>query len=918
MKTSKVVTDKSEKFKELNDYQLISLDKEEDFVFITSMAAQICKSKVSLISLFNQEKQWFLSYFGLKTSEIPQNHSLCSLIMSTPNEAFIIEDANKVDVNVRTALHELDSTILFFAGVPLLSHGGNPLGVLCVFDDRAKKLSKKSLKQLKGLAQQTEKLFEYRKKSIELELLNRELEKKNELLLETQYVNRIGTWEMSLKTGKTIWSDAVYEIHGVSKDFDHNKVNGIEFYHVDYRPLITEALNQCIEHGKPMDLICQMHTAQNNLIWVRATGRKVGDILIGSFQDITEIKNSEIRYKSVIDGTNVGTWEWNVQTGATIFNERWAEIVGYTLGELSPININTWINLCHPEDLLRSNKLLNECFNNETEYYEIEIRMKHKDGHWVWVFDRGKIFEWTEDHKPLMMYGTHQDITERKHKEDMLRISEEAFRGNFENAAIGMALQDEKGKWLKVNDKVCDIFGYSQKELQHLTLQDLTHPEDLKTHLKPLKELLEGKREHFHLEKRFCHKKGSTVHILLAASLVRDYEGKILYFIYQFIDISQKKIVEKKLREAVSSLESVLQASKQVSIIASNTKGNITLFNSGAEKILGYKAKEMIGKRSSLTIHRNEEISQIRQQLSLDYSKDLTGFDALVYEAKMGISNTKEWTYVRKDGTYLPVLLSIDAILDGQTVIGYLEVATDITDLKNVENEIKSLLDITNKQNEKLRNFADIVSHNLRSHSGGITGILDLLRIEYPKLLENELVQLLVSGAENLRLTVADLNEIIKVNLTNLVTSEVSVYDAIQKNEDILNLQIKSSNFTIIKQVDKHLTVEAIPAYIDSIILNMMTNAIKYRSLKRQSYLKIYAIDEKSSIILCFEDNGLGIDLKMHHHKLFNLYKTFHNHEDSRGLGLFMTKNQVESMGGDIEVESKVDVGTIFKIILPK
>ena len=145
----------------------------------------------------------------------------------------------------------------------------------------------------------------------------------------------------------------------------------------------------------------------------------------------------------------MGTWEWNVQTGETIFNERWAEILGYTLEELQPVSIETWTSLAHPDDLIESNRLLNECFQKRTEFYEFESRMKHKDGDWVWIMDRGKVFEWTEDGKPLKMYGTHQDINQRKKYEEELRVSEEAFRGNFENAAIGMALLNEEGKWLK-------------------------------------------------------------------------------------------------------------------------------------------------------------------------------------------------------------------------------------------------------------------------------------------------------------------------------------------------------------------------------------------------------------------------------------------------------------------------------------
>lgn len=147
-----------------------------------------------------------------------------------------------------------------------------------------------------------------------------------------------------------------------------------------------------------------------------------------SFSDISERKQAEAmlarerqRLAYILEGTNVGTWEWNVQTGETVFNERWAEIIGYTLAEIVPLSIETWMRLAHPDDLAVSGELLKRHFAGELPYYEHEARMRHKDGDWVWVLDRGKVATWTDDGKPLMMFGTHQDITERKLTEEKVR-----------------------------------------------------------------------------------------------------------------------------------------------------------------------------------------------------------------------------------------------------------------------------------------------------------------------------------------------------------------------------------------------------------------------------------------------------------------------------------------------------------------
>ncbi len=143
--------------------------------------------------------------------------------------------------------------------------------------------------------------------------------------------------------------------------------------------------------------------------------------------DVTELKNVQKLYQreknrleTIINSTQLGTWEWNIETGKTIFNERWAEIIGYKLSELDPVDINTWTKLTHPDDLKEASKLLEMHFKKQTEFYECEFRMKHKDGHWVWIHDKGKVEIWDQNDNPILMYGTHVDITHQKNVEEMM------------------------------------------------------------------------------------------------------------------------------------------------------------------------------------------------------------------------------------------------------------------------------------------------------------------------------------------------------------------------------------------------------------------------------------------------------------------------------------------------------------------
>lgn len=196
-------------------------------------------------------------------------------------------------------------------------------------------------------------------------------------------------------------------------------------------------------------------------------------LLFSFVYDVTEkikiekqLHEHQFRTEMAVRGGNVGTWEWNVQTGETVFNERWAEIVGYTLQELEPISIQTWIDLCHPDDLKYSDELLKKYFIGESNSYECELRIKHKNGSWVWVFDSGRVMDYTEDGKPLHMFGTHLDITKSKHLENELRESEKKFTTLFEKSSVPSLLFRLPEIIIEnVNEAFEEMSGYQRWEL---------------------------------------------------------------------------------------------------------------------------------------------------------------------------------------------------------------------------------------------------------------------------------------------------------------------------------------------------------------------------------------------------------------------------------------------------------------------
>jgi signal transduction histidine kinase len=176
---------------------------------------------------------------------------------------------------------------------------------------------------------------------------------------------------------------------------------------------------------------------------------------------------------------------------------------------------------------------------------------------------------------------------------------------------------------------------------------------------------------------------------------------------------------------------------------------------------------------------------------------------------------------------------------------------------------------------------------------------------------------MLKMSALKLNETIENLNEIITIqtDATKRMT-KVNLRQEVEATCNGINSMISETNTMIINNISEDIIINVVPSYMESILLNLLSNGIKYRSLQRQSIIKISAQKKEQYLILSIEDNGIGIDLNKNGSKLFGMYKTFHNNKDAKGIGLFITKNQIEAMNGKIEVESKLDIGSTFKIYL--
>lgn len=277
-----------------------------------------------------------------------------------------------------------------------------------------------------------------------------------------------------------------------------------------------------------------------------------------------------------------------------------------------------------------------------------------------------------------------------------------------------------------------------------------------------------------------------------------------------------------------------------------------------------------------------------------------------------------EFRFKAKNGKYYWREDSANVIYDKKgNYINYIVVSRDISALKKADKEVQRLYKLSKRLNKKLLDFTHIISHNIRSNTSNMSMIIDLIDDTKDEKEKAEYFELLKISNNKLSETIFHLNETIKIRFENESDkTKINVKSFIENALISINGIIRNEKVTININIPNDLETLTIPSYFDSIILNLLTNAIKYKSPKRTPIININAEKLNNKIAITFSDNGLGIDLVKNKNKLFKMYKTFHNNPDANGLGLFMTKNHIEVLGGTIEVESKIDVGTTFKIKL--
>ncbi|RMB63250.1 histidine kinase [Dokdonia sinensis] len=250
-------------------------------------------------------------------------------------------------------------------------------------------------------------------------------------------------------------------------------------------------------------------------------------------------------------------------------------------------------------------------------------------------------------------------------------------------------------------------------------------------------------------------------------------------------------------------------------------------------------------------------------------------------------------------------------------IIGIRGVFQSIDEEEKIKLQLQASLDLIEKHNERLYTFSHIVSHNLRSHVSNMQLTTQLFEAKNLSQEQQELFGNFTQIAQNLDTTLKHLNEVITIQMAGDTDREFvhieDIFNTVRTSIKQLIVQSDAEIYTDFSEVEK---VQYVPAYLESILLNLLTNSIKYRKAGVRPEIRVFTFEENEKQYLVVQDNGIGIDLKSHGDKMFQLYQTFNNNDDAVGMGLFLTRNQVEALGGKISVESTLGRGTKFTIRL--
>lgn len=488
-------------------------------------------------------------------------------------------------------------------------------------------------------------------------------------------------------------------------------------------------------------------------------------------------------------------------------------------------------------------------------------------------------------------------------------ISERSFRELFDEAPIGMAVLALDERFIRVNACFCKMVGYSAEELMDRTAEQLTFPADVESGRLLAQELLAGKARYTG-EKRYVRKNGQVVWVNRTASLIRDDTGKPQHFLLMVDDISERKENERALQASSAALEAALHANQLImnnslDVICTMTPdGRFLSMNPASEQLWGYRPAEMVGRSFAEFIHAESHDQTVACAAELMKAGRLTDFVN---------------RYVRKDGTSVDVLWSAIWSAEHQTIFC---VAHDVTERARIEKELREAKEEADRANHAKSEFLSRMSHELRTPLNAILGFGQLLERQSPTETQRPRIRHILTAGRHLLNLINEVLDISRIESGNLQLSvePVSLGETLNEALELMRplAAERGVNLAAISSLESELHVLADRQRLKQVLLNLLTNAVKYSPVESNVTLS-YVQSSADSLRVLVSDDGPGIAPEKRS-RLFTPFDRLgaeQSNVEGTGLGLALCQRLMSAMNGTIGVESTFGEGSTFWIELP-
>ncbi len=667
-----------ERLQALRQYQILDSLSEREFDRITELASLVCGVPISLLVLIDEHRQWFKSRVGLDLQETDRNLAFCRYTILDAN-GLEVEDATHDPRFENNALVTGEPQIRFYAGFPLIDPNGYALGSLCVIDSQPRTLSADQRKALRLLADEAIGLIVARRPQEELKNFEKLF------LLSGDLLCVAGTDGVFKKVNPSF-----YDLLGWSAEV-LLKTSIYELIHPDDVDSSKQQIAKLAQGEVTINFVHRFRCADGTyrtLQW-NATPELGTENVFAIARDITrelerdrQIARSEERLRSFFENSQGLMCTHDLEGNFLSVNEAGATVLGYTAQELSASNL---FHIVPPERHPYLRAYLEEIGRVGRLKGQMITLNKNGNRH-IWMYSN--VLEHAADGRHYVI-GNAIDITERHNLELDLNRTKELLEQTNKVARVGgweMDMITGKVDWTQITR---DIYGVPDEFVPDIgnSLSFYPEGESRSQFSKAMEEFIANGTE-WDLELKIVTAQGAPLWVRVKGNA--DFrEGTCLRLYGTLQDIDKQKTAELEQARASKLLDDVLHAASELSIIATDLWGTITVFNLGAEQMLGYRADEVVGKHSPAIFHSQMEVEQRGRELSKQLGREISGLSVVIEKARIEGSEQREWTYVKKNGQPLTVSLVVTQIRDqNQKVIGYLGIASDITEAKQVENEL--------------------------------------------------------------------------------------------------------------------------------------------------------------------------------------------------------------------------------------